>query len=67
MAEIQEIRSEESWVDVKEGAAYLGVSEGHLRKMILRGLVPAKPIGLGKKRYWRMKISEIRREMEKTA
>jgi excisionase family DNA binding protein len=68
MGEIQQIRQpEENYVGVDEVASYLGVSKGHVRKMVQRGLLPAKQIGFGAKRYWRFKMSEVRQRLEQTA
>jgi excisionase family DNA binding protein len=68
MGQIQEIRQpEEGYVGVDEVAVYLSVSKGHVRKMVQRGMLPAKQVGFGKKRYWRFKMSEIRQKWEQTA
>ncbi len=60
MAEVQQIRPpEEPWVNAQAVAKHLGVSAIHVRTMVRRGQLPARNMGMGKKRFLLFRISEV--------
>jgi hypothetical protein len=49
----------ESFVDASEGAAFLGLTRRRLLELARSGEIPAHPLGLGKRRTWRFRLSEL--------
>ena len=53
---MSEIIREESWIDTKEAAAYLGVKPATIRDWIRKGKdIPRKKVG----KAWRFRYSEL--------
>jgi hypothetical protein len=66
MADVQPIRQpEEPWVNAKAIARHLGCSDIHVRTMVRRGQIPARNMGMGKKRFLLFRISEVNAAVEK--
>jgi len=60
MGEIQQIRMmDEPWVNAQAIAKHLGVSAVHVRTMVRRGLLPARNMGMGKRRFLLFRLSEV--------
>jgi excisionase family DNA binding protein len=49
----------ESFVDADRAAEFLGISRRHLLELARGGDIPAHPIGTGKRKTWRFRLSEI--------
>ncbi|MHB1953018.1 MAG: helix-turn-helix domain-containing protein [Sulfobacillus sp.] len=49
----------ERFVDADEAATVLGVHPKTLQRWSRQGVVPAHPIGEGRRKYWRYLISEL--------
>lgn len=66
MGELHEIRQpEEAWVNAHTVAKHLGCSAIHVRTMVRRGQIPARNMGMGKKRFLRFRMSEVDAAVEK--
>ncbi len=57
----------ERFVDSVQAANFIGISPRHLLSLARAGRFPAYPIGEGRKRVWRFRISELSAAMEKLA
>jgi excisionase family DNA binding protein len=49
----------ESFLDPHGAAKYLGLSPITIKRMAREGVLPAHPIGEGKRRYWRFTLHEL--------
>ena len=49
----------ERFVDAATAAAFLSVTRKYLLKLSRLGLIPAHPFGVGSRRQWRYRISEL--------
>lgn len=49
----------EFFVDASKGAAFLGLTRRRLLELARSGEIPGHPIGLGKRRTWRFRLSEL--------
>jgi hypothetical protein len=49
----------ERFVDADVAAAFLSISRKYLLKLSRRSLVPAHPVGIGSRKQWRYRISEL--------
>jgi hypothetical protein len=49
----------EHFVDAAVGGKFLSITRKYLLKLSRLGLVPAHPIGIGSRRQWRYRISEL--------
>jgi len=49
----------EPFVDVDVAAQFLVITRRHLLQLARGGQIPAHPIGAGKRRMWRFRLSEI--------
>jgi len=49
----------EHFVDAATAAGFLSIDRRYLLKLSRLGLVPAHPIGIGCRRQWRYRISEL--------
>ena len=49
----------ERFVDANSAAPVLGVNPKTLQRWSRQGIVPAHPIGEGRRKYWRYLISEL--------
>ena len=66
MGDVQEIRqADEPWVNAKAVAKHLGCNDIHVRTMVRRGQLPARNMGMGKKRFLLFRISEVDAAVEK--
>ncbi len=54
----------EEYVGPEEAAAFLKVNRLKIIRMARSGSVPAHPLGNGKRRQWRFKLSELDRHMQ---
>jgi hypothetical protein len=61
--DIQDV-SPEPFVDVAVAAKFLSLTPCHIKKMARRGEIPAYPIGLGQRKTWRFRLSEISAQIE---
>jgi hypothetical protein len=50
---------DEHFVDATVAAAFLSITRKYLLKLSRLGLVPAHPLGVGSRRQWRYRISEL--------
>lgn len=56
MAEITQI---ESFVDVGEAGRFLCLSPSQIRRLVESGRIPGHNYGIGKRKFWRFKLSEL--------
>ena len=49
----------EPFVDADRAADFLVITRRHLLELARAGLVPAYPIGAGKRKTWRFRLSEL--------
>lgn len=49
----------ESFVDADRAAEFLVITRRHLLELARAGDIPAHPIGAGKRKTWRFRLSEI--------
>jgi hypothetical protein len=49
----------ELFVDASRAAAFLGLSRRRVLELTRCGVLPGHPIGLGKRRTWRFRVSEL--------
>jgi hypothetical protein len=49
----------EPYVDADRAAAFLSVQRKTILEWARRGAIPAHPFGTGKRKLWRLKISEL--------
>ncbi len=54
----------ESFVDPATAAQFLAVTRPRLLAMARNGEVPAHPLGRGKRKQWRFRLSELSRAVE---
>ena len=54
----------EAYVSPEEAAAFLKTNRLKVIRMARSGLLPAHPLGDGKRRQWRFKLSELDRHMQ---
>ncbi len=57
-------QSLEQYVSPEEAAEFLRITRLRVIRMARAGLLPAHPVGVGKRRAWRFKLSEIDRHMQ---
>jgi hypothetical protein len=53
------MRENESFVDASKGAAFLGLSRRRVLELVRSGEIPGHPIGRGKRKTWRFRLSEL--------
>ena len=56
--------SREPYVDADQAAAFLGTNRLKVIRMARCGFLPAHPLGGGKRRQWRFKLSELDKYMQ---
>ena len=56
--------SYESYVDAKDGAAFLRIHSKTLMQLAREGIIPAYSISEGRRRHWRFLISELDKWMK---
>jgi len=49
----------EPYVDADKAAAFLSLSRRHVLALARNHQLPAHPVGAGKRRMWRFKLSEL--------
>jgi excisionase family DNA binding protein len=49
----------EPFVDAVRGAEFLGIKRRRLLELARAGTIPAHPIGNGKRKTWRFRLSEL--------
>ena len=49
----------EPYVDCEAAGKFLGMSAAHVRRLAEKGLVRAYNYGVGKRRFWRFRLSEL--------
>jgi excisionase family DNA binding protein len=54
----------EAYVSPEEAAAFLKINRLKIIRMARSGSVPAHPLGTGKRRQWRFKLSELDKHMQ---
>jgi len=54
----------EPYVSPEDAAAFLKIKRLKLIRMARSGSVPAHPLGTGKRRQWRFKLSELDKHMQ---
>lgn len=54
----------EPYVGPEEAAGFLELNRLKVIRMARSGILPAHPLGTGKRRQWRFKISELDRHMQ---
>jgi hypothetical protein len=57
--QVSELR-EEYFVDAEVAAKFLSIKRKYLLKLSRLSLVPAHPLGIGSRRQWRYRVSELR-------
>ena len=55
----------EPYVDPEQAAAFLKTNRLKIIRMARLGFLPAHPLGSGKRRQWRFKLSELDKHMQK--
>jgi excisionase family DNA binding protein len=55
----------EPYVNPEQAADFLGTNRLAVIRMARSGLLPAHPLGLGKRRQWRFKLSELDKHMQR--
>jgi excisionase family DNA binding protein len=55
----------ESYVDPDQAAAFLNTNRLKVIRMARSGSLPAYPLGAGKRRQWRFKLSELDKHMQR--
>lgn len=55
----------ESYVDPDQAAAFLKTNRLQVIRMARSGFLPAHPLGDGKRRQWRFKLSELDKHMQR--
>ena len=53
------MRENESFVDASKGADFLGITRRRVLELARSGAIPGHPIGPGKRRTWRFRLSEL--------
>jgi len=56
----------EPYVDSEKGAAFLGIACKTLLEWARKGIIPGYPLGLGVRKTWRFRISELDSWMKAT-
>jgi excisionase family DNA binding protein len=56
--------SPEPYVSPEEAAEFLKVNRLKVVRMARSGILPAHPLGTGKRRQWRFKLSELDQHMQ---
>lgn len=54
-----EVTQFEAFVDVGEAGRFLGLSPSHVRRLVESGRIPGHNYGVGKRKFWRFKLSEL--------
>lgn len=54
----------EPYVDPDQAAAFLNTNRLKVIRMARSGFLPAHPLGAGKRRQWRFKLSELDKHMQ---
>lgn len=54
----------EAYVSPEEAAKFLKVNRLKIIRMARSGSLPAHPLGIGRRRQWRFKLSELDRHMQ---
>ena len=54
----------ESYVGPEEAAAFLKTNRLRVIRMARSGALPAYPLGTGKRRHWRFRLSELDKHMQ---
>jgi excisionase family DNA binding protein len=49
----------EAFVDVAEAGKFLGLSPSHVRRLVESGRIPGHNYGVGKRKFWRFRLSEL--------
>ena len=60
-----ECLSPEPYVSPEDAAAFLKINRLKIIRMAPTGSVPAHPLGTGKRRQWRFKLSELDQHMQR--
>lgn len=53
----------EPFVDAQRGAQFLGITRRRMLQLARDGSIPAHPIGNGKRKTWRFRLSELAKAM----
>ncbi len=56
---VQSCETPEPFVDAKRAAAFLSLTSRRVLDLARRGSLPAHPIGIGQRRVWRFRLSEL--------
>lgn len=59
-----DLESLEGYVSPEDAAEFLKISRLKVIRMARSGTLPAHPLGSGKRRQWRFKLSELDRHMQ---
>ena len=57
--EIAQNKVIEPFVDAEKGAEFLGITRRHLLEMARAKEIPGHPIGRGRRKTWRFRLSEL--------
>ena len=63
MGSISQSEQPESFVDAERAAAFLSMRRKTLLNHARRGTLPGHPVGSGKRKMWKFRISELERWM----
>ena len=55
----------EAYVSPEEAAAFLKTNRLKVIRMARSGVLPAHPLGVGRRRQWRFKLSELDKHMQR--
>jgi excisionase family DNA binding protein len=64
-ANTKNCNSMEPYVGPDEAAKFLGITRLKVIRMARAGLLPAHPLGMGKRRQWRYKLSQLDKHMQR--
>jgi len=53
----------EPFVDASKGGEFLGITRRRMLELARTGKIPGHPIGQGKRRTWRFRLSELAEEV----
>jgi hypothetical protein len=59
MKNLSDMENVEYFVDAAVAAAFLSITPKYLLKLSRLGIVPAHPLGIGSRKQWRYRISEL--------
>ncbi len=65
MQPLPQLTSQEPFVDAERAAAFLDLRRKTLLELARKGKLPGYPIGFGRRRMWKFRISELEHWMQR--